>query len=171
MTRHTQTILFHTLPIAFWLLAGCVCFAAWFFIPALHGASGVEFFLPAFLTLLGVMNMRRVRRHTTSVEECFQSSVLISVAAFWLPSVVGVIPALWIYLMIRRLFSFRSFLSSLIGIAVVAIWIAALSFIGIIEMPSFAGRAGVGFWLWIPTGSLLFAYIGSTIVRQNLRVR
>ena len=42
MKRHTQTILYHTLPIAFWLLAGVGC-ALWvFFDPAFQSEGWIR---------------------------------------------------------------------------------------------------------------------------------
>jgi hypothetical protein len=97
--------------------------------------------------------------------------VLLGIASYWLPTVVFVILPIWGYLISRNIFSFRSVISTLMGLAFVAVWMAVFYYIGIIETPSLEGRDGVGFFAWIPTGAFSIAYIASKIARQNLRVR
>ncbi len=171
MTRQVQTILYHTLPIVFWLLAVVGCVSAWFFAPFPEETDGLRFFLPGVLVLIALVVIGRLERHTSSVEPCFRMGLLVGLAAYWMPSVVLVVLPLWGVLLFRNLFSFRSFLATLFGLAFVAIWVAVFCYIGIIETPSLEGRDGVGFLPWIPTGAFAIAYIGSTIVRQTLRVR
>lgn len=167
MKRRTQNILYHTLPIAFWLLAGLGSALSFFLIPSLRG-EWIPYICPAILTLISVMIIRYIRRHSSSVEQCFQVAVLLGIASYWLPSVLFLIPPVWIYLITRNLYSFRSFLSTLIGLALVAVWMLVLNQISDIHYPLSLTK---NLWGWIPTGSVLFAYIASTIVQQNLRVR
>jgi hypothetical protein len=171
LTRHTQTILYYTLPIAFWLLAGLGSA-----LPLLLGSSLVEkghlpYFAPAVLTLVCLMIVSHIRRHSSSVEECFQVAVLLGIAAYWLPTVLLVIVPVWGYLINRNLFSFRSVLSSVIGFALVAVWMAVLVYTGILKTPPFMEGLGADWVSWIPAGAFAFAYIASKIARQNLRVR
>jgi MFS family permease len=167
LKRQTQTILYHTLPIAFWLLAVVGSALPFLFL----SFPLVPYLCPALLALVSVMIIRHIKRHSSSVEQCFQVAVLLGITSYWLPTVVLLILPVWIYLVTRNIFSLRSFLSTLLGLALVAVWMAVFSYLGIIETPSLLGRAGVGYWPWLPTGAVLIAYIASTIVRQNLRVR
>ena len=164
MKRRTQTILFHLLPAVFWLLAIGGSVVPVFFLP--DYAWG---FIPAVLALLSVFLIGRIKRHTSSVEQCFQMAVLLGIAAYWLPTVVFLIVPIWGYLVYQNLFTMRSFLATLLGVATVAAWFAVLSFL----LPETFHLSPFTFHLyrWIPTGALLIAYIASTIVRQTLRVR
>ena len=121
--------------------------------------------------LLAALRLTHIPRHASAVEPAFQTAVLIGIASYWVPTVVFLILPAWIYLAYRHLMETRALLASLIGLALVAVWVAVFVYLGLIEMPSLEGRAGVGFLSWIPTGAFLVAYIASTIVRQNLRVR
>ena len=164
MRRQTQTILFHLLPAVFWLLAIGGSVVPVFFLP--DYAWG---FIPAVLALLSVFLIGRIKRHTSSVEQCFQMAVLLGIAAYWLPTVVFLIVPIWGYLVYQNLFTMRSFLATLLGVATVAAWFAVLSFL----LPETFHLSPFTFHLyrWIPTGAFLIAYIASTIVRQTLRVR
>ena len=174
MKRQTQEILYYTLPIAFWLLAGVVSALPVFLSSSLEERSAeilLPYVLPALVTLISLMIVSHIRRHSSSVEQCFQIAVLLGIASYWLPTVVFVILPIWGYLISRNIFSFRSVLSTLMGLAFVAVWMAVFYYIGIIETPSLEGRDGVGFFAWVPTGAFSIAYIASKIARQNLRVR
>ena len=98
-------------------------------------------------------------------------AVLLGIASYWLPTVVLLVFPAWIYLAFRNLMEWRAVWATLIGLALVAVWVAVFVFLGIIEMPSLEGRAGVGFLSWIPVGAFLIAYIASAVVRHNLCVR
>ena len=168
MKRHTQVILYHLLPVVFWLLA--------------IGGSLVPFFLswnvnylwgylPAFIALLCVWIIGSIRRHTNSVEQCFQVALLLGIASYWLPTILFLIIPIWAYLIYQNLFSFRSFLATLIGLAVIAIWAAIFIRLRWIDNPWMDFFAKENAWGWIPTGALLLAWLASTIARQILRVR
>ena len=159
MKRQTQEILYHLLPIVFWLLAigGSVLFyREW------------QGYVVALLALISAWLIRRIKRHASSEEECFVVGILLGIAAYWLPSVIFLILPVWAYLIYQNLFSLRSFLASLIGFAVVAIWMAVLSFF---QLSTFNFQLANNLFAWIPTGAVLLAWLGSTIVRQTLRVR
>ena len=158
-------MLYHLLPVVFWLLAiGGIVLWAFLSPQTFHWTS----LLPALLAWLAVLIISRIKRHSNSVEECFQVALLLGIAAYWLPSVLSLLIAVWIYLIYQNLFSFRSFLASLIGLAVVAIWIIVLTQLSIINYPL---SISYNLWAWIPTGATLLAWLASTIARQNLRVR
>ena len=110
----------------------------------------------------------RIKRHTDSIEECFQVAVLLGIASYWMPSVLFLIIGIWFYLIYQNLFSFRSFLATLIGLAFVAIWIAILSFF---QISNFKFQISANLFAWIPTAALPVAYIASTTARRILRVR
>ena len=170
MKRSTQNILYHTLPIVFWLLAGVVCALPWL----LNHLSIINFqfstfnYLPAFMAWIGVMIVHHIPRHGNAVEPCFRMALLLGIAAYWLPSVLFLILPIWGYLFYRNLFNLRVFTATLIGLATVAIWIVVFHYLSLFTFP-FSLKENL--WNWLPTGSLLFAYIASTISRQNLRVR
>ena len=159
MKRQTQEILYHLLPVVFWLLAtgGSVLFyREW------------QGYVVALLALICAWLIRRIKRHAYSEEECFVVAILLGIAAYWLPSVLFLILPVWAYLIYQNLFSLRSFLASLIGFAVVAIWIAVLS---VFQLSTFNFQLAHNVRAWIPTGAVLLAWLGTTIVRQTLRVR
>ncbi|MBR1473240.1 MAG: hypothetical protein IJ602_03155 [Paludibacteraceae bacterium] len=174
MTRQTQTILYHLLPIAFWLLAAGGALLPVFLLPLStfnSQLSTLNYFLPAVLVLIAVLLLTHIKRHASAVEPAFLVAVLLGVASCWLPTVVFLILPAWIYLAYRHLIEWRVIWATLIGLALVAIWVAVFVYFGLIETPSLEGRAGVGFLSWIPVGAFLVAYIASAVVRHNLRVR
>ena len=159
MRRQTQTLLYHLLPIVFWLLAigGSVLFyRTW------------EGYVVAILALICMYLITHIKRHASSVEECFEVGVLLSIAAYWLPSVLFLILPVWVYLIYKNLFSFRSFLASLIGCAMIAIWIVVGNYL---SLSTFNFSLSANLFAWIPAGSFLLAWLGTTIVQQTLRER
>ena len=179
MNRNTQTILYHLLPVAFWLLAIGGAILPVFLLSTFNSQlstfnsqlSTFNYFLPSLLVLLAALRLTHIPRHASAVEPAFQTAVLIGIASYWVPTAVFLILPAWIYLAYRHLMETRALLASLIGLALVAIWIALFAYTGIIKTPPFTEGIGVGFLSWIPVGAFLVAYIASTIVRQNLRVR
>jgi hypothetical protein len=103
----------------------------------------------------------RIRRRSSSVEQCFWVAILLGVASYWLPSVLFMVLPIWIYLIYKNQFGMQSFVASLLGIAFVAVWMAVLCQFSILK----------GLWAWIPVGAFIIAWFASTIARQNLRVR
>lgn len=164
MKRRTQTLLYHLLPVVYWLLA-ISGIAIW-------EVFNVEFsllnYLPALLALLSGMIIRRIRRHESSVEQCLEVGILIGIAACWMPSVIFLILPVWGYLIYKNLFGMRSFCATLIGLAVVAIWAAVLSFFQIL---TFNFLLSANLFAWVQTGAIVTAWLASTITRQILRVR
>ena len=166
MRRQTQTLLYHLLPIVFWLLAigGSVLFyRTW------------EGYVVAILALICMYLITHIKRHASSVEECFEVGVLLSIAAYWLPSVLFLILPVWVYLIYKNLFSFRSFLASLIGCALVAIWVVVGNLFQLstfnFQLSTFNFSLSANLFAWIPAGSFLLAWLGTTIVQQTLRER
>ena len=128
-------------------------------------------YIVAALVLLVIVIIGRIERHGSSVEQCFQTALLFGVASYWLPTVVFLTLPVWGYLIFKNLFCWRSFLATLIGYAVVAIWAAGFVFMGWITNPwadFFAQENALG---WIPLGAILIAWLASTITRNILRVR
>ena len=164
MKRQTQTLLYHLLPVVFWLLAagGIV----------LWEISNIQFtifhYLPAVAALLSGMIIRHIRRHESSVEQCFWVGILMGIAACWMPSVVFLILPVWGYLIYKNLFGMQPFCATLIGLAVVAIWTAIGNYFSLFTL-HFSLANNVCFW--VPTAAILIAWLASTIVRQILRVR
>ena len=169
MKRSTQNILYHTLPIVFWLLAGLICALPWFFqLSTLNYQLSIIDYLPALLALISVMIVHHIPRHGDAIEPCFRIALLLGIAAYWLPSVVFLVLPIWVYLIYRNLFNLRAFTATLIGLATVAVWMMVCHYLSLF---TFQFSITKNLWYWLPTGSLLFAYIASTISRQNLRVR
>lgn len=175
MKRATQNTLFHLLPVVFWLLAigGAL-------VPVILQFTNYQLpitnnyyygFLVAALVMLSIGIIACIKRHSNSVEECFQVSLLLGIASYWLPTVLFLIVPIWAYLIYQNLFSFRSFIATLFGLTVVAVWATVFIFLGWIANPWAAFFANENAWGWIPTGAILFAWMASTIARQNLRVR
>ena len=164
MKRQTQEILYHLLPVVFWLLAagGMVLWEMY----------NVQFtmynYIPGILCLISALLLTHIKRHENAVVPSFQVAVLLGIAAYWLPSVLFLILPVWIYLVYRHLFDLRTFTAMLIGFALVAIWIAVGSIFSIFN---FQFSITNNLFVWIPTGIILLAWLGSTIVRQTLRVR
>lgn len=166
--------MYHLLPVAFWLLAAVGAILPYFLNPSLSEEDGgrlVPYFVPSLLTLISVMVIGHISRHASAVEPSFLVALFLGIASYWLPTVVFLLVPVWFYLSYRHLFNMRVFTASLVGLALATVWMAVFVYLEIIEIPSFEGRDGVGFLSWIPTGAFLFAYIASTIARQNLRVR
>ena len=169
MKRSTQTILFHLLPVVFWLLAagGTLLPMVWMELPDNY----LWGYLVAAIALIGIFILSRIQRHSSSVEQCFQVAVLLGVASYWLPTVVFLIIPMWGYLYYKLLLNLRSVMATLVGLAFVAVWAAILVWLGYIDNPWSAFFAPKNAWGWIPAGALLFAWLASTIARQTLRVR
>ena len=164
MKRHTQIVLYHVLPVAFWLLAigGIVIWAMY------HLPLAVSHYIPALLAWISVSIIRHIPRHADSVEPCFQVALLLGIAAYWLPSILFLMIPIWGYLIYQNLFNLRAFSASLIGLALVVVWVILLNYFSVIPVHfSLANNLS----LWIPTGAILIAYLAATTARQTLRVR
>ena len=164
MKRQTQEILYHLLPVVFWLLAagGMVLWEMY----------NVQFtmynYIPGIVCLISALLLTHIKRHENAVVPSFQVAVLLGIAAYWLPSVLFLILPVWIYLGYRHLLDLRAFTAMLIGFALVAIWIAVGNIFSIFN---FQFSITNNLFVWIPTGIILLAWLGATIVRQTLRVR
>ena len=166
MKRATQTLLYHLLPVVFWLLA--IGGSLLPLLPIFNIQYSLFNYIPALLSLLCIVIIAHIKRHSSSVEECFQVAVIMGIASFWLPSVIFLILPIWGYLIYQNLFSFRAFLATLIGLTLVAIWILVLSYFSIL---TFQFSLVTNLLAWIPTGSFLLAWLASTIAQRILRVR
>ncbi|MBQ2067388.1 MAG: hypothetical protein II457_00490 [Paludibacteraceae bacterium] len=120
------------------------------------------------MALISTIIIRHIPRHADSIAQCFQVALLLGLASYWLPSVLFLMIPIWGYLIYQRLFSLRAFSASLIGFACIAIWMGVLSFC---QLSTVNYQLSSNLSAWIPTGSLLLAYIASTTARRILRVR
>ena len=171
MKRRTQIMLYHLLPVAFWLLAVGGSIVPLWFVP-----NYAWTFIPATLVWLSMVLLNRIPPHSEAVEPSFKIAVLLALASCWLPTVVFAVVPVWLYLIYRRLFNLRVFLATVIGLALVAIWAWVLYWIPATQAISPVNIWSQFFatenaWGWIPTGAVIFAYQASTIARRNLRVR
>jgi len=168
MKRHTQEILYHLLPADYWLLAigGVVVWDI--FSPYPFHLSR---YIPAVLALLSVWLISRIRKHSSSEEECFEVAVILGYASYWLPSVLFLIVPIWGYLIYQNLFSLRSFAATLVGLALVAVWAAVFIWLDWIANPWVAFFAEENVLGWIPTGAMLIAWLATVITHNILRIR
>lgn len=164
MTRSTQKILYHLLPVTAWLLAigGIVLWEIY------NLQFTIYNYIPALLAWIAVLIIHIIPRHGDSVEPCFKVGLLLGIAAYWLPSVIILILPMWGVLIYRNLFGMRALLATLLGLTVVAIWLAVLNFF---PLSTFNFQLAHNVRAWIPTGAILLAWLISTIVRQTLRER
>ena len=100
MKRQTQEILYHLLPVVFWLLAIGGSMVP--LLPVFDMSFCAMNYVVALIALICVGIIGRIRRHTSSVEECFQVALLLGIAAYWLPSVVFLIVPIWGYLIYQN---------------------------------------------------------------------
>ena len=162
-------MLYHLLPVVFWLLAvvGSVTPFFVFSLPANYAWG----YVVVALVLTCIVVLGRIQRHVIAIEECFQVAVLIGVASYWVPTVLFLMVPIWGFLIIRNHFSFRSFMATLIGFALVAIWAAIFIYLGWITNPWADFFANEYAWGWSPTGSFLLAWLASTIAHHVFKVR
>ena len=182
-------MLYHLLPVVFWLLAisGSVLplllaapdspFSS---LPYRHGKGLGYLFRHALVVteevialpaLLVIAIMARIQRHSSSVEQCMHMGVLLGIASYAMPTVVFLTLPVWAYLIYRNLFNLRSFIATILGYALIAIWAAVFIALGWIGNPwdhFFALENALG---WIPLGAILLAWLASAIARQQLRIR
>jgi len=179
LKQSTQNILYHLLPAVFWLLAVGGSLVPVFNSPfsilhspfsTLHSQYLIGYAV-AIVALVCIFIVSRIKRHTNSVEECFQVALLLGIAAYWLPWVLLMILPVWGYLIYRNLFSFRSFLSTLIGLAVVAVWIFVLFQLSILNPPFSLLPSPFSILNYIPVISFLLAWLASAVARNILKVR
>ena len=165
--------LYHLLPAVFWLLAigGSLVPALLPFTFHLSPFNYYSGYWVAAIMLIIIVFIGNIKRHASSVEECFVMALLLGIASYWIPTVVFLTVPVWAYLIYRNLFSGRSLLATLLGYTLVAIWASIFVLFGWIANPwehFFALENALG---WIPLGAILLAWLASTIVRQTLRVR
>lgn len=171
MTYQTRTILRRSLPIVFWLLAvgGCIAVPLAFrlSVPANYWYG----FIVGALLLGAILILKKVDRHTPSAEEIFITSILLSIASYWAPTVLFLLLPAWIFLLIRNAFNHKSILATLLGSGFVAIYAAILIYVGWIDFPWADFFSPDYLWAWIPASAMLLAWTASTIARLSLRER
>lgn len=170
MKRSTQNMLYHLLPVVIWLLAigGSI---VPFFVPINSQLSPTDYlygYIPTALVMLVVIMLTQIKRHESSLEECFIAAILLGVASWWMPSILFLVVPMVVYLYVRNLLEPRGGMAVFIGFSLVAIWMAVLSCLSLVTYPLSLTH---NLWIWIPVGAFLFAYIVSTIARRILRVR
>ena len=170
-----RQLLYHLLPAVFWLLA-----IGGSLVPVLLNITHYTLhitpnyysgYFVAVIVLIIIVFIGKIKRHASSVEECFVMALLLGIASYWIPTVVFLTIPVWAYLIYRNLFSGRSILATLLGYALVAIWATIFILFGWIANPwahFFALENALG---WIPLGAILLAWLASTIARQILRAR
>lgn len=161
------------MPVAFWLLAigGSLVPALPSLNTKLSTLNYYSGYWVAAIVLIIILFIGRLKRHASSVEESFEMALLLGIASYWIPTVVFLTLPIWIYLIYQNLFSFRSFLATLLGYALVAIWASFFILLGWMANPwahFFATESALG---WIPLGAILLAWLASTIARRSLRAR
>lgn len=177
MNRRTSQILSRVLPIVFWTLA----VAGTVGVPFLLSSLNLQFhsfntnywwgFAVAALVLSVIVILGRVDRFALAVAETFQIALLLGIASYWLPTVLFLTIPVIIFLIVRNHFNMRSFTAMLVGFMTIAIWAAVFIVLGWIENPWLTFFAIEQVWGWIPTGSILLAWLASLISQRALRVR
>ena len=165
-----RKLLYHLLPVVFWLLAigGSVLPLLPIFNFHFSIFNYTIGYLLAVPVLLCFFIVSRIKRHTNSIEECFVVALLLGIAAYWLPTVILIILPVWGYLIYRNVFSLKSFLASLIGFATVAIWIFVFFQFSIFNFQFSITR---NLCAWLPLGAILIAWLASAITRNILEER
>ena len=83
--------------------------------------------------------------------------------------------AIWGYLIYRNLFSFKSFMASLIGLATVGIWLFVLYQLPItnhqLPITNYQSPITNNLSAWIPLGAVLLAWLASAVTRHILQER
>jgi hypothetical protein len=179
-----RKLLYHLLPAVFWLLAIGGSLLPLLPItndqsPVTNDQSPITNYLLGYavslVALLCILIVSRIKRHTNSVEECFVVALLLGVAAYWLPTVILLLLPIWGYLIYRNLFSFKSFMASLIGLATVGIWLFVLyqSPITNYLSPITTHQSPItnNLSAWIPLGAVLLAWLASAVTRHILQER
>ncbi len=171
MKRQTQNILYHLLPVVFWLLAIGGSFVGYLAISNFQFpiSNVLHFFAPAVLAWVATWIIGRLKRHEEAVTPSFHVAVLLSIAAYWLPSVLVLVLPIWVYLFYLNAFSLRVVTATLIGFVLVAIWTLVLFKLS--TLTYHLSPLTYNLYAWLPTGAFVVAYIASTIVRRTLRVR
>ncbi len=160
MTRKTRTLLYYLLPIVFWLSAAGVCVITY---SCLSPAP--------FVVVLVMLILTQIKRRTSSVEECFGIALLLAIASYWLPTIVFLTPCIWVYLLLQGSFSMRALCATILGYALVALYAVIAITMQWITNPWHSFFAAEKCKGWIAVGSVLLAWIFSTIARRNLRER
>ena len=173
MKRHTQEILYHLLPALFWLLAigGSLVPVIPIFNIRIPLTNYLWGYLVAAIVLIVFVIIGRIQRHSSSIEECFQTALLLDIASYWLPTVIFLTIPVWGYLIFQNIFNWRSVLATLIGYITVAIWATGFVLLEWISNPWVQCFAPENVIAWIPLGAVLVAWLASTIARRILRVR
>lgn len=165
------------LPIVFWTVAVAGTVALPFILkslnalPATFNSNYWWGFAATALVLTVIVALQHIDRHVIVVESAYVSALLLGIASYWLPTVLFLVIPVIGYLIAGNHFSFRSLMAMLIGFATVAIWATVAILLGWIGNPWASFFAPEQAWGWIPLGAVLLAWLVSTIVRQNLRVR
>ena len=179
-----RKLLYHLLPAAFWLLAigGSLLPLLLPFNFHLSPFNYLLGYAVSLVALLCILIVSRIKRHTNSVEECFVVALLLGVAAYWLPTVILLLLPIWGYLIYRNLFSFKSFMASLIGLATVGIWLFVLYQLPITNhlspitnhlspITNHQSPITNNLSAWIPLGAVLLAWLASAVTRHILQER
>ena len=171
MTYQTRVLLRRGLPVLFWLLAIGSCIAIPLGIGSDVPGNYWWGFAAGVCILLSCHALGKVDRHNPSAEEIFATSVLLSIASYWLPTVLFLLIPAWGFLIYVNAFSHKSLLATLLGCGTVAIYAVILVYFGLIENAWASFFSAAHAWGWIPAGAMWLAWLGSTIARQILRER
>ena len=95
--------LYHLLPAVFWLLA--IGGSLIPMLPSLNfQLSTINYYSGywvAAIMLIIIVFIGRIKRHSSSVEECFVMALLLGIASYWIPTVVFLTIPVWAYLIYR----------------------------------------------------------------------
>lgn len=177
MNRRDSQILSRVLPIVFWTLAVVGSVGIPFLLrsldmqPPAFNASYWWGFAVASVVLIIFVILQRLDRFAIAIHESFLVALLLGIASYWLPTVLFFVLPVMIFLISHNHFNSRCFTAMLLGFLTVAIWAALFIVLGWLNNPWASFFAPERLWGWIPTGSILLAWLASLIAQKTLRVR
>ena len=177
MKRRESQILSRVLPIVFWTLAVAGSCAFPFILstfelqPANFSTNYWWGFVVTGVVLSIIVILQRLDRFEIAISKSFAIAFLLGLASYWLPTALFLAVPVIIFLVARNHFNMRSFTAMMLGYATIAVWATVFIFLGWINNSWTLFFAPEMLWGWVPLGSVLLAWVASTIARQILRVR
>lgn len=111
--------------------------------------------------MLAVYVFQHIDRHQvqSAAEHTFLIAVLVAIASYWLPSVLFLLIGVILLLSLRQSFDGQSFLAILMGLALVSIYAALLSWLGWITPTWIDFFATNTLYYWMPIAALCLGTI------------
>lgn len=107
----------------------------------------------------------------SAAEEAFLITLIISGVSYLLPTILFVLPIMWITLCFKIEHVGRTIVAAILAILAITAIYAALIITAKINCPWTDFFAQEQLWSWLPISILSIGWIAVTIVRKSLRVR